>query len=103
MSLKDLLPEGTFEELLDQAHVTAEDLETENQEQLEISCPTCGKKMMYDKGNPFRPFCSKRCRDIDLGAWASGERVIIGTALSEDEDGGDIFNPEYRSSKSQTE
>ena len=34
-------------------------------------CPTCGKKTEY-RGNPFRPFCSERCKLIDLGKWASG-------------------------------
>lgn len=36
-----------------------------------VACPQCGKKMAYDPANPFRPFCSERCRLIDLGAWAA--------------------------------
>jgi hypothetical protein len=37
-----------------------------------VSCPQCGKPATWDKtANPFRPFCSERCRLIDLGAWAS--------------------------------
>ncbi len=41
-------------------------------ESLEISirCPTCKKIIKYSKNNPFRPFCSERCRTLDLGAWA---------------------------------
>lgn len=35
-----------------------------------VKCPTCGRDAPYDSGNPFRPFCSERCRLIDLGAWA---------------------------------
>ena len=36
-----------------------------------VRCPTCGGDSVYAPDNPHRPFCSKRCRDIDLGAWAS--------------------------------
>lgn len=32
-------------------------------------CPTCKKVIVYRTDNPFRPFCSKRCRLIDLGTW----------------------------------
>lgn len=38
-------------------------------------CPICRKKAEWE-GNPFRPFCSERCRTIDLGTWASeGYRI----------------------------
>ncbi|MCU0814271.1 MAG: DNA gyrase inhibitor YacG [Burkholderiaceae bacterium] len=41
-----------------------------------VRCPTCGALAVYDATNPWRPFCSERCRQIDLGAWASeGYRV----------------------------
>lgn len=36
-----------------------------------ITCPQCGAPTEYDPANPWRPFCSERCRLIDLGAWAS--------------------------------
>ena len=36
-----------------------------------VACPTCGKRALYAPGNEWRPFCSERCRLIDLGAWAS--------------------------------
>lgn len=36
-----------------------------------IDCPQCGKPSEYSSDNPWRPFCSKRCRLIDLGEWAS--------------------------------
>jgi uncharacterized protein len=36
-----------------------------------ISCPRCGADTVYGPENQWRPFCSKRCRMIDLGAWAS--------------------------------
>lgn len=41
-----------------------------------VTCPQCGKKFKYDKGNPWRPFCSERCRLIDLGSWLDGSRRI---------------------------
>ena len=41
-----------------------------------IRCPGCGGESVYAASNPFRPFCSERCRGADLGAWASeGYRV----------------------------
>ncbi|HUI45803.1 MAG TPA: DNA gyrase inhibitor YacG [Nitrospirota bacterium] len=40
-------------------------------------CPICRKKAAWEN-NPFRPFCSERCRLIDLGKWASDEYRIPG-------------------------
>jgi endogenous inhibitor of DNA gyrase (YacG/DUF329 family) len=37
----------------------------------EVHCPACGKATVFDAANPWRPFCSERCRITDLGAWAS--------------------------------
>ncbi len=36
-----------------------------------VRCPSCGGDSVYAPSNPYRPFCSERCRSIDLGAWAS--------------------------------
>jgi endogenous inhibitor of DNA gyrase (YacG/DUF329 family) len=36
-----------------------------------VSCPACGKPAVFAASNPWRPFCSERCRMVDLGAWAS--------------------------------
>ncbi|MFV0601298.1 MAG: DNA gyrase inhibitor YacG [Brachymonas sp.] len=37
-----------------------------------VSCPQCGADSIYDPAiNPWRPFCSRRCKLIDLGAWSS--------------------------------
>ncbi|OEY65180.1 DNA gyrase inhibitor YacG [Marinobacter sp. X15-166B] len=38
-----------------------------------VNCPTCKKPCEWDTGNPTRPFCSERCKLIDLGAWANEE------------------------------
>jgi hypothetical protein len=36
-----------------------------------VNCPTCGKPVTWAPESAHRPFCSARCRQIDLGAWAS--------------------------------
>ena len=43
-----------------------------------VPCPRCGKESLWDINNPFRPFCSERCKMIDLGKWADEEfRVAV--------------------------
>jgi endogenous inhibitor of DNA gyrase (YacG/DUF329 family) len=37
-----------------------------------VKCPTCGREAEYE-GNEYRPFCSERCKLLDLGAWADEE------------------------------
>lgn len=44
----------------------------------DIPCPTCGKKSTWTPENPSRPFCSERCKLIDLGAWANEEHRVPG-------------------------
>lgn len=36
-----------------------------------VPCPRCGTQSPYSPDNRWRPFCSERCRVIDLGNWAS--------------------------------
>lgn len=36
-----------------------------------VQCPICKQAAVYGPANPFRPFCSERCKLIDLGAWAA--------------------------------
>ena len=36
-----------------------------------VNCPQCGTSVPWDTTNPYRPFCSERCKMIDLGAWAN--------------------------------
>ncbi len=43
-----------------------------------VDCPTCKKKVEWTQDNPHRPFCSDRCRLIDLGEWASENHKIAG-------------------------
>jgi len=42
-----------------------------------VKCPTCQRELDWQTA-PFRPFCSERCRLIDLGAWLSEQRAIAG-------------------------
>jgi endogenous inhibitor of DNA gyrase (YacG/DUF329 family) len=49
-----------------------------------VNCPQCGKPAAWDTANPYRPFCSARCRLIDLGAWAS-ENYRIPVAETKDD------------------
>ncbi|MBC7741649.1 MAG: DNA gyrase inhibitor YacG [Bdellovibrionaceae bacterium] len=42
----------------------------------EVKCPLCGRLSLYAPTNPYRPFCSERCRLIDLGEWADGKYAI---------------------------
>lgn len=41
-----------------------------------VDCPTCGAKVEWIAANKFRPFCSERCKQIDLGAWAEEKYAI---------------------------
>lgn len=41
-----------------------------------VACPSCQKEQEWSSKNPFRPFCSERCKVIDLGAWAAEEYQI---------------------------
>ncbi len=38
-----------------------------------VTCPHCGTEHPWNTGNRFRPFCSERCKMIDLGKWSSEE------------------------------
>ncbi|MBN2691930.1 MAG: DNA gyrase inhibitor YacG [Burkholderiaceae bacterium] len=37
----------------------------------QVRCPHCGTFTVYSTSNPWRPFCSERCKSIDFGAWAA--------------------------------
>jgi len=44
-----------------------------------MSCPICGK----ERAQRYRPFCSRRCADIDLGRWLKGAYAIAAEAPEE--------------------
>lgn len=50
-----------------------------------VSCPYCGIEHQWDVNNRFRPFCSERCKLIDLGQWAT-EKYRVPALEQEPED-----------------
>lgn len=58
-----------------------------------VNCPTCGRSLEWTPEAKFRPFCSERCRLIDLGAWLSEQRSIPGKR-SADADSGSVAQDE---------
>lgn len=50
-----------------------------------VPCPTCGGPSLFAPGNRWRPFCSARCRQIDLGAWADETFRVPSDAPPDDE------------------
>lgn len=42
----------------------------------QIKCPTCDAANTWTQENSFKPFCSDRCKLIDLGEWANESRKI---------------------------
>lgn len=92
MSLKDLLPPGTYEEITQEAHIKPQELQDQEPSRgILVRCPTCHKVVPFDKANPYRPFCSERCKMIDLGEWASEENTVPGRPVNQDEDA-DLLN-----------
>jgi uncharacterized protein len=45
-----------------------------------LLCPTCRRAVAWSEAFPDRPFCSARCRLIDLGAWLAERHTIPGVA-----------------------
>ena len=63
-----------------------------------VRCPGCGGDSVYGLKNVFRPFCSARCKNGDLGAWASeGFRLPAEAPLDEihagDEESSPLLSP----------
>ena len=55
----------------------------------QVACPACGGPSLYSPHNPWRPFCSERCKQMDLGAWASEGFRVPADAPPEDAPFGD--------------
>jgi endogenous inhibitor of DNA gyrase (YacG/DUF329 family) len=52
-----------------------------------VPCPVCRKITRYHPDNPYRPFCSERCRLVDLGQWfEEGYRVAGESAVPDHSD-----------------
>lgn len=57
-----------------------------------VPCPRCGVQCVWSSENRFRPFCSERCKMIDLGQWAA-EAYRVPEAV-ESETGDEFPDPE---------
>ena len=53
-----------------------DDQPTELPKKITLACPTCKQNVEWSDDFPERPFCSKRCKLIDLGEWASETHKI---------------------------
>lgn len=51
---------------------------------MKVKCPNCEKPVEWTDQFPDRPFCSERCKMIDLGQWASEEHAIPGKSAEEE-------------------
>ena len=49
---------------------------------MKVNCPTCKKEIEWSVDNKFRPFCSNRCKLIDLGEWVNEEKSIEGESIA---------------------
>jgi endogenous inhibitor of DNA gyrase (YacG/DUF329 family) len=50
---------------------------------MKVQCPACQKDVEWKPESKYRPFCSERCKLIDLGEWASGGHAIPGKPADE--------------------
>lgn len=51
---------------------------------LKVKCPSCQKEIKWEE-SLFRPFCSERCRLLDLGKWASEKYKVPGEKANPEE------------------
>lgn len=51
---------------------------------LKVKCPICGSQFSYYDSS-FRPFCSERCREVDLGKWLTESYAVPAQKMTEDE------------------
>lgn len=51
---------------------------------LSVRCPSCQKEVLMTPAFPDRPFCSRRCKLIDLGEWASEGHRIAGEPVMDE-------------------
>lgn len=51
----------------------------------QVQCPTCAQPVLWTEASRWRPFCSERCKQIDLGDWASERHVIAGNPADQSE------------------
>lgn len=58
-----------------------------------VNCPQCGKAVPWQDDQPWKPFCSERCKLIDLGEWATeGHRIPGEPAMTPDSENPEDFH-----------
>ena len=57
-----------------------------NDAPLEVACPQCSKPVVWSPESAYRPFCSKRCQLLGLGAWAEECHRISGESAMDEAD-----------------
>lgn len=50
-----------------------------------VKCPTCKRAVEWSEAAVYRPFCSDRCRLIDLGAWLDEKHAIPGEPAADED------------------
>ena len=55
-----------------------------------VRCPQCGTESVWSTENKWRPFCSERCKLIDLGEWATEKYKV---PVAEQDDFDDLEQP----------
>ena len=61
---------------------------------LTVKCPTCRRRVDWNETSVYRPFCSDRCRLIDLGAWFKEEHAIPGEPAIDPDDPSSPSDPQ---------
>jgi endogenous inhibitor of DNA gyrase (YacG/DUF329 family) len=61
-----------------------------------VPCPACGAVSLYSPANPARPFCSARCKQLDLGAWASEQFRMAAKESADDGEAQDAGSVDSR-------
>ena len=55
----------------------------------QVPCPRCGQPAVFSAANKWRPFCSERCKLVDLGQWANERYRVPAEDETPDQEGGD--------------
>jgi endogenous inhibitor of DNA gyrase (YacG/DUF329 family) len=63
-----------------------------------VKCPTCARPVVWSEASAYRPFCSDRCRLIDLGAWLDERHRIAGESEAADESAADSSDEPHENS-----
>jgi uncharacterized protein len=61
-------------------------MQQSNKQIKQIPCPSCKTLSDFSSENPYRPFCSARCKMVDLGEWANESYKIPEKILPTDVD-----------------